>query len=84
MVEQNISRNIHLAPYPTAAGPYRRASWHQVPATMGHDGRIALLAAGRRGARTLPPSATATGPYHCATRYYVFFNIFSFSFLKQF
>jgi hypothetical protein len=44
---------------------------------MGHDGRSLVSAAGRRGARILPPSGTTAGPYRRATRHiFIYFFIF--------
>jgi hypothetical protein len=69
MVETKISRNIPLAPYPTAAGSYRRAPRRLVLAAAGHGGRRTPLAAGPRStrARTLPPSAWAVEFWRRAT-----------------
>jgi hypothetical protein len=53
-----------------------------VPGAVGHSGTSLVPALGRGGvgARTLPPSGAAAGPYRRATRRQVLFYFFSFHF----
>jgi hypothetical protein len=56
-------------PYPRVLSPCRRGTRRQEPSSCAR--------AGHRGARTLPPSGTAAGPYRRATRRQ-FFLVFDF------